>query len=131
MFSRLNSTKNNSQKLFSRMTPVCRGDSLGKARPLVQFIQLLFTLNLMFQVILVSLFSLFSVVLPELVRLVEPRRDLKPTREPRKKVTAQNLQAMEVKILVNIIRAFGVPIRSGSSASDPYVALLSNVDHSI
>lgn len=60
-------------------------------------------------------------VLPQLLKLAQPRRDLKPVRQERKKVNAQNLQAMEVKILVNIIRAFGIPVRR-TPAPEPYAA---------
>ena len=64
-----------------------------------------------------------SVVLPQLLKLAQPRRDLKPVRQERKKVNAQNLQAMEVKILVNIIRAFGIPVRRTSAPEPPYASL--------
>uniref|UniRef100_X1Z7B6 C2 domain-containing protein n=1 Tax=Capitella teleta TaxID=283909 RepID=X1Z7B6_CAPTE len=51
-------------------------------------------------------------IIPNLLKITEPRRPLKPIRKERKKVTAQNLQTMDVKILINIVRAFGIPVRS-------------------
>lgn len=44
-------------------------------------------------------------------KLAEPKRPLKPQRKERKKVTAQNLSDGDIKLLVNIIRAFDVPVR--------------------
>ena len=55
-----------------------------------------------------------SNILPSLAKLAEPRRPLKPIRHERKKVTAQNLGARDVNILVNIVRAFGIPVREDS-----------------
>ena len=46
------------------------------------------------------------------MKIAEPRRPLKPTRKERKKITAQNLQGVDVKVLVNIVRAFDIPVRS-------------------
>lgn len=46
-----------------------------------------------------------------LFKLAEPKRPLKPQRKERKKVTAQNLSDGDVKLLVNIIRAYDVPVR--------------------
>ncbi|XP_023810274.1 coiled-coil and C2 domain-containing protein 2A isoform X2 [Oryzias latipes] len=46
-----------------------------------------------------------------LFRLAEPKRPLKPQRKERKKVTAQNLSDGDVKLLVNIIRAYDIPVR--------------------
>jgi len=42
---------------------------------------------------------------------VEPQRPLRPKRVERKKVPPQNIQAGDVKILVNVVRAFGIPVR--------------------
>lgn len=53
-----------------------------------------------------------SNIIPSLVKIAEPRRPLKPIRKERKKITAQNLQGVDVKILVNIVRAFDIPVRS-------------------
>lgn len=53
-------------------------------------------------------------VLPSLAKLLEPRRPLKPVRRERKKVTAHNLQAMDVRLLVTIVRAFDIPVRAES-----------------
>ncbi|XP_039607444.1 coiled-coil and C2 domain-containing protein 2A isoform X1 [Polypterus senegalus] len=46
-----------------------------------------------------------------LFKLAEPKRPLKPRRKERKKVTAQNLSDGDIKILVNVIRAYDIPIR--------------------
>ncbi|XP_073331790.1 coiled-coil and C2 domain-containing protein 2A [Pagrus major] len=46
-----------------------------------------------------------------LFKLAEPKRPLKPQRKERKKVTAQNLSNGDIKLLVNIIRAYDVPVR--------------------
>ncbi|XP_072921083.1 coiled-coil and C2 domain-containing protein 2A isoform X2 [Hemitrygon akajei] len=46
-----------------------------------------------------------------LFKLAEPRRPLRPRRRERKKVTAQNLSDGDIKLLVNIIRAYDIPLR--------------------
>ncbi|KAJ8278292.1 hypothetical protein GJAV_G00086040 [Gymnothorax javanicus] len=46
-----------------------------------------------------------------LFKLAEPKRPLKPQRKERKKVTAQNLTDGDIRVLVNIIRAYDIPIR--------------------
>ncbi|CAH1773716.1 unnamed protein product [Owenia fusiformis] len=56
-------------------------------------------------------------IIPSLVKITEPRRPLRPTRKERKKVTAQNLQSTDVKILINIVRAFDIPVRSEAVSS--------------
>ena len=56
--------------------------------------------------------SNFSTIIPNLMKLTEPRRPLRPTRRERKKMTPQNLQQSEVKVLVNVVRAFDIPVRS-------------------
>ncbi|XP_078534578.1 coiled-coil and C2 domain-containing protein 2A [Lissotriton helveticus] len=53
-----------------------------------------------------------------LFKLAEPKRPLKPRRKERKKVTAQNLSDGNIKVLVNIVRAFDIPVRK-PSASKP------------
>ncbi|KAK2907561.1 coiled-coil and C2 domain-containing protein 2A isoform X2 [Channa argus] len=50
-----------------------------------------------------------------LFNLAEPKRPLKPQRKERKKVTAQNLSDGDVKLLINIIRAYDIPIRRPQS----------------
>ncbi|XP_072246111.1 coiled-coil and C2 domain-containing protein 2A [Leuresthes tenuis] len=50
-----------------------------------------------------------------LFKLAEPKRPLKPQRKERKKVTAQNLSDGDIKLLVNIIRAYDIPIRRPQS----------------
>ncbi|XP_048108289.1 coiled-coil and C2 domain-containing protein 2A isoform X3 [Alosa alosa] len=56
-----------------------------------------------------------------LFKLAEPKRPLKPRRKERKKVTAQNLSDGDIKLLLNIIRAYDIPIRK-PQASKPSVA---------
>ena len=46
------------------------------------------------------------------MKLVEPRHPLRPQRKQRKKMTAGNLQQIDVKLLVNIVRAFDIPVRA-------------------
>ncbi|KAM9384360.1 coiled-coil and C2 domain-containing protein 2A isoform 2-T2 [Pholidichthys leucotaenia] len=46
-----------------------------------------------------------------LFKLAEPKRPLKPQRKERKKVTTQNLSDGDIKLLVNILRAYDIPIR--------------------
>ncbi|KAM4672768.1 coiled-coil and C2 domain-containing protein 2A isoform 2-T2 [Amazona ochrocephala] len=46
-----------------------------------------------------------------LFKLAEPKRPLRPRRKERKKVTAQNLSDGDIKLLVNIIRAYDIPVR--------------------
>ncbi|XP_029904845.1 coiled-coil and C2 domain-containing protein 2A isoform X2 [Myripristis murdjan] len=46
-----------------------------------------------------------------LFKLAEPKRPLKPQRKERKKVTAQNLSDGDIKLLINIIRAYDIPVR--------------------
>ncbi|XP_032380927.1 coiled-coil and C2 domain-containing protein 2A isoform X1 [Etheostoma spectabile] len=50
-----------------------------------------------------------------LFKLAEPKRPLKPQRKARKKVTAQNLSDGDIKLLINIIRAYDIPIRRPQS----------------
>nr|XP_056711092.1 coiled-coil and C2 domain-containing protein 2A [Euleptes europaea] len=56
-----------------------------------------------------------------LFKLAEPKRPLKPRRKERKKVTAQNLSDGDVCLLVNIIRAYEIPVRKseGSKLQQP------------
>ncbi|XP_040602973.1 coiled-coil and C2 domain-containing protein 2A isoform X3 [Mesocricetus auratus] len=46
-----------------------------------------------------------------LFKLAEQKRPLRPRRKGRKKVTAQNLCDGDIKLLVNIIRAYDIPVR--------------------
>nr|XP_032629834.1 coiled-coil and C2 domain-containing protein 2A isoform X3 [Chelonoidis abingdonii] len=46
-----------------------------------------------------------------LFKLAEPKRPLKPRRKERKKVTAQKLSDGDINLLVNIIRAYDIPVR--------------------
>ncbi|XP_051473843.1 coiled-coil and C2 domain-containing protein 2A isoform X2 [Apus apus] len=46
-----------------------------------------------------------------LLKLTETKRPLKPKRKERKKVTAQNLSDGDIKLLVNIVRAYHIPVR--------------------
>ncbi|XP_066487937.1 coiled-coil and C2 domain-containing protein 2A [Tiliqua scincoides] len=56
-----------------------------------------------------------------LFKLAEPKRPLKPRRKERKKVTAQNLSDGDIKLLVNIVRAYELPVRkpAGSKLQQP------------
>jgi len=70
----------------------------------------------LFCVCLVTVYILWhdccnSVFLPRLLAVVEPQRPLRPRRVERKKVPPQNVQQGDVKILTNIVRAFGIPVR--------------------
>ncbi|XP_067085744.1 coiled-coil and C2 domain-containing protein 2A [Osmerus mordax] len=56
-----------------------------------------------------------------LFKLAEPKRPLKPQRKERKKVTAQNLSDGDIKLLLNIIRAYDIPVRKPQT-SKPAVA---------
>ncbi|XP_063747553.1 coiled-coil and C2 domain-containing protein 2A isoform X2 [Eleginops maclovinus] len=51
-----------------------------------------------------------------LFKLAEPKRPLKPQRKERKKVTAQNLSDGDIKLLVNVLRAYDVPVRRPGSS---------------
>ncbi|XP_006884601.1 PREDICTED: coiled-coil and C2 domain-containing protein 2A [Elephantulus edwardii] len=46
-----------------------------------------------------------------LFKLAEQKRPLRPRRKGRKRVTAQNLSDGDIKVLVNIIRAYDIPVR--------------------
>nr|XP_048270990.1 coiled-coil and C2 domain-containing protein 2A isoform X1 [Myodes glareolus]XP_048270991.1 coiled-coil and C2 domain-containing protein 2A isoform X1 [Myodes glareolus] len=46
-----------------------------------------------------------------LFKLAEQKRPLRPRRKGRKKVTTQNLSDGDIKLLVNIIRAYDIPVR--------------------
>ncbi|XP_053178319.1 coiled-coil and C2 domain-containing protein 2A [Scomber japonicus] len=50
-----------------------------------------------------------------LFKLAEPKRPLKPQRKERKKVTAQNLCDGDIRVLINIIRAYNIPTRRSQS----------------
>ncbi|XP_060793645.1 coiled-coil and C2 domain-containing protein 2A isoform X1 [Neoarius graeffei] len=56
-----------------------------------------------------------------LFKLAEPKRPLKPRRKERKKVTAQNLSDGDIKLLLNIIRGYDIPVRKPHT-SKPAVA---------
>ncbi|XP_069488037.1 coiled-coil and C2 domain-containing protein 2A isoform X2 [Ambystoma mexicanum] len=51
-----------------------------------------------------------------LFKLAEPKRPLKPRRKERKKVTAQNLSDGNIKVLVNIVRAYDIPVRKPTAS---------------
>ncbi|MBN3307485.1 C2D2A protein, partial [Amia calva] len=52
-----------------------------------------------------------------LFKLAEPKRPLKPRRKERKKVTAQNLCDGDIKLLINVVRAYDIPIRKPHTRS--------------
>lgn len=49
--------------------------------------------------------------------VLAPRRPLRPRRKERKTVSGQNLQDREVKIMINITRAYDIPCRVNDSSS--------------
>ncbi|XP_074177634.1 coiled-coil and C2 domain-containing protein 2A isoform X2 [Rhinolophus sinicus] len=51
-----------------------------------------------------------------LFKLAEQKRPLRPRRKGRKKVTAQNLSDGDIKLLVNIIRAYDIPVRKPAAS---------------
>ncbi|KAJ9583994.1 hypothetical protein L9F63_021664, partial [Diploptera punctata] len=56
------------------------------------------------------------------MKWLQPKRPLRPTRKERKKVTMQNLAGQEVKIVVNVIHAFEVPVRKDVDALSSSIA---------
>jgi coiled-coil and C2 domain-containing protein 2A len=60
------------------------------------------------------------------MKWLQPKRPLRPIRKERKKVTMQNLAGQEVKVIVNVIHAFEVPVRkdvdtiAGGQQSPPF-----------
>uniref|UniRef100_A0AAY4CGC1 C2 domain-containing protein n=1 Tax=Denticeps clupeoides TaxID=299321 RepID=A0AAY4CGC1_9TELE len=54
-----------------------------------------------------------------LFKLAEPKRPLKPRRKERKKVSAQNLSDGDIKLLLNVIRAYDLPVRKPQSSKPP------------
>ncbi|XP_058526273.1 coiled-coil and C2 domain-containing protein 2A isoform X1 [Ochotona princeps] len=55
--------------------------------------------------------NISSILGLSLFKLAEQKRPLRPRRKGRKKVTAQNLSDGDIKLLVNIIRAYDIPVR--------------------
>ncbi|XP_012668328.1 coiled-coil and C2 domain-containing protein 2A [Otolemur garnettii] len=51
-----------------------------------------------------------------LFKLAEQKRPLRPRRKGRKKVTAQNLSDGDIKLLVNIVRAYDLPVRKQAAS---------------
>uniref|UniRef100_A0A8C3G4Z3 Coiled-coil and C2 domain containing 2A n=1 Tax=Cyclopterus lumpus TaxID=8103 RepID=A0A8C3G4Z3_CYCLU len=62
-----------------------------------------------------------------LFKLTEPKRPLKPQRKERKKVTAQNLSDGDIKLLINIMRAYDIPVRRPAVQGSDW--LISQVRH--
>lgn len=60
-------------------------------------------------------FFLFRILGINLFKLAETRRPLKPQRKERKKMTTQNLSDGDIKVLVNVIRGYDVPVRRPAS----------------
>lgn len=58
---------------------------------------------------------IISILGLSLFKLAEQKRPLRPRRKGRKKVTAQNLSDGDIKLLVNIIRAYDIPVRRPSA----------------
>lgn len=46
-----------------------------------------------------------------LFKLIKPKRQLKPERKERANITTQNLPHVNVKLLVNVIRGYNIPVR--------------------
>uniref|UniRef100_H3BVM0 Coiled-coil and C2 domain containing 2A n=1 Tax=Tetraodon nigroviridis TaxID=99883 RepID=H3BVM0_TETNG len=46
-----------------------------------------------------------------LFKLIKPKRQLKPERKERTKITTQHLPHVEVKLLVNVVRGYNIPVR--------------------
>ncbi|XP_062871722.1 coiled-coil and C2 domain-containing protein 2A [Trichomycterus rosablanca] len=73
-----------------------------------------------------------------LFKLAEPKRPLKPRRKERKKVTAQNLRDGDIKLLLNIIRGYDIPVRkpytskpaAASKSTRPYTEAFAAVQSS-
>lgn len=63
-------------------------------------------------------FGLFSAIVLNLGSVLAPRRPLRPKRKERKTVIGQNLQDRDVKIMVNITRAYDIPCRLTSDKSN-------------
>jgi len=60
-------------------------------------------------------------------QIMEPRRPLKPIRKERKKIVGQNLSTVkDVTLLVNIVRAFDIPIRVETSSRRNALAVSSS-----
>ncbi|XP_049575241.1 coiled-coil and C2 domain-containing protein 2A isoform X4 [Syngnathus scovelli] len=57
-----------------------------------------------------------------LFHLAEPKRPLKPQRKERKKVTAQNMSDGDIKLLVNILRAYDIPVRRSQNNKAGHLA---------
>ncbi|XP_045627377.1 coiled-coil and C2 domain-containing protein 2A isoform X2 [Ursus americanus] len=51
-----------------------------------------------------------------LFKLAEQKRPLRPRRKGRKKVTAQTLSDGDIKVLVNVIRAYDIPVRKPTAS---------------
>lgn len=45
------------------------------------------------------------------MKWLQPKRPLRPMRKERKKVAVQSLAGQDVRLMVNVIRAFEVPVR--------------------
>ncbi|TSL61152.1 Coiled-coil and C2 domain-containing protein 2A [Bagarius yarrelli] len=57
-----------------------------------------------------------------LFKLAEPKRPLKPQRKERKKVTAQNLSDGDIKVLLNIVRGYDIPVRKSHTSKPAAVS---------
>ena len=70
-----------------------------------------------------------SMFLPRLLAVVEPQRPLRPKRVERKKVSPQNIQPGDVKILINIVRAFGIPVREQMYVTHASIVFYSTLNY--
>ena len=57
------------------------------------------------------IYFIHSMLSSIILRLLEPKRPLRPVRKERKTVTAQNLSGLQVNLLINIERAIEIPVR--------------------
>ncbi|XP_074085863.1 coiled-coil and C2 domain-containing protein 2A isoform X2 [Macrotis lagotis] len=57
-----------------------------------------------------------SILGVSLFKLAEQKRPLKPRRKGRKKVPAQNLSDGDIKVLVNVLRAYDIPVRKPTAS---------------
>lgn len=65
-----------------------------------------------------------SILGVSLFKLAEPKRPLKPRRKERKKVTAQNLSDGDIKLLVNIVRAYELPVRKPAGRYEVFLSFI-------
>lgn len=55
-----------------------------------------------------------------LFKLIKPKRQLKPERKARTKITNQNLPHVDIKLLVNVIRGYNIPVRGNENSKHSF-----------